>query len=193
MSWRGDEDAARLASATLLDNFRTQWNENFKYNKRIGGEMDDHIFNLMTGNLKECREILSVLNEAVMTTPANRKANQYLAYRIKEYIRHISRRKPKPELTIKHLRSIQQAYVDAISAHFTHQSQLVSMVLIAVFSNINLISKQTLIPKSMKDDLLEFQDDEYEDEDDNKFDFKPKKKGLKDKVKNKFKKSKNKN
>lgn len=169
MGWRGDEDSAKLAAATLLDNYREQWNENYEYNKRIGGEIDTHIFNLTIGNIEECGEILATLNEAVMVTSANMKANRYLAYRIKEYIRHISRRKPKPYLTIKHLRSIQQAYVDAISAHFTHQSQLVSMVLIAVFSNINLISKTSLIPKSMKDDLLEFRDEDYEDEDEFEF------------------------
>jgi len=106
-----------------------------------------------------------------MVTPANKKANQYLAYRVKEYIRHISRRKPKPHLTIKHLRSIQQAYIDAISAHFTHQSQLVSMVLIEVFSNISLISKTSLVPKSMRDELLEYNEDEFEDNEDDMIDF----------------------
>lgn len=180
MSWKGDEDSARLAAATLLDNYREQWNENYKFNKRIGGELDLHIFNLSTGNIAECGEILSTLNEAVMVTPANKKANLYLAYRIKEYIRHISRRKPKPHLTIKHLRSIQQAYIDAISAHFTHQSQLVSMVLIEVFSNINLISKTSLIPKSMRDELLEFKEGEdFEDEGDEELDFSKKDKDKK--------------
>ena len=115
MPWGGEDDSARIAAANLLDNYREQWNENFKYNKVVGGEIDSHIFNLSIGNLKECKEILSTLNEAVMVTPGNKKANEYLAYRIKEYIRHISRRKPKPQLTIKHLRSIQQAYIDAIS------------------------------------------------------------------------------
>ena len=102
-----------------------------------------------------------------MVTPANKKANQYLAYRVKEYIRHISRRRPKPELTIKHLRTIQQAYIDAISAHFVHQSQLVSMVLIEVFSNISLISKTTLVPKSVRDEVDEFlENEEYLDDGD---------------------------
>jgi ribosomal protein S17E len=185
MSWRGDDDSARIAAANLLDNYREQWNENYKYNKRIGGELDSHIFNLQIGNIAECGEILATLNESVMTTPANRKANQYLAYRIKEYIRHISRRKPKPHLTIKHLRSIQQAYVDAISAHFTHQSQLVSMVLIEVFSNISLISKTSLIPKSLRDDMSDFEDDDFDDEDEQ---LKYKKPGAIKKIKNKFKK-----
>lgn len=171
MSWRGDDDSARIAAANLLDNYREQWNDNFDHNKIVGGSIDTHIFNLSTGNLRECREILSTLNESVMITSASKKANTYLAHRIKEYIRHISRRKPKPELTIKHLRSIQQAYVDAISAHFVHQSQLVSMVLIEVFSNISLISKTSLVPKSMRDEMLEFNEEEYEDEDDDKLDF----------------------
>ncbi|KKN53970.1 hypothetical protein LCGC14_0597080 [marine sediment metagenome] len=172
MGWRGgDDDSAKIAAANLLDNYREQWNENFKYNKIVGGDIDLHIFNLSSGNLDKCKEILSTLNEAVMVTPANKRANKQLAHRIKEYIRHISRRKPKPHLTIKHLRSIQQAYIDAISAHFTHQSQLVSMVLIEVFSNISLISKTSLIPKSMRDEILEFKDDNFEDNDDEIMNF----------------------
>lgn len=151
----------------MLDNYREQWNENFVKNQEIGKQLDVYIFNLMTGKLHKCIEIVSILNDSIMVTPANKKANQYLAYRVKEYIRHISRRKPKPGLTVQHLRTIQQAYIDAISAHFVHQSQLVSMVLIEVFSNISLISKTTLVPKSVRDDMDQFlEDEEYLDKDD---------------------------
>lgn len=168
MGYRGDDDSARIAAANLLDNYREQWNENFVKNQEIGRQLDIYIFNLMTGRLELCTEIVSILNDSIMVTPANKKANQYLAYRVKEYIRHISRRRPKPELTIKHLRTIQQAYIDAISAHFVHQSQLVSMVLIEVFSNISLISKTTLVPKSVRDEMDKFlEEEEYLDDEDN--------------------------
>ena len=169
MGWRGDDnDSARIAAANLLDNYREQWNENFEKNQVIGKQLDKYIFNLMTGRLIKYTEIIGILNESIMVTPASKKANQYLAHRVKEYIRHISRRKPKPELTVQHLRTIQQAYVDAISAHFVHQSQLVSMVLVEVFSNISLISKTTLIPKSVRDEMDTFLDNEdYLDDDDN--------------------------
>lgn len=127
---------------------------------------------MITGQLHKCTEIVSILNDAIMVTPANKTANQYLAYRVKEYIRHISRRKPKPELTIQHLRTIQQAYIDAISAHFVHQSQLVSMVLIEVFSNISLISKTSLVPKSVRDEVDTFlEEEEYLDKDDKQVDL----------------------
>jgi len=102
-----------------------------------------------------------------MLTPANKLANQKLALRVKEYIRHISRRKPRPRLTISYLRACQQAYVDAISSHFVHQSQLVSMVLMAVFSNVNIISRTQLVPKAIRDQLDEYKmlEDEYDEED----------------------------
>ena len=167
MSWGRDDDSARIAAANLLDNYREQWNENFVKNQEIGKQLDIYIFNLITGQLYKCTEIVSILNDSIMVTPANKKANQYLAYRVKEYIRHISRRRPKPELTIKHLRTIQRAYIDAISAHFVHQSQLVSMVLIEVFSNISLISKTTLVPKSVRDEVDTFlEEEEYLDKGD---------------------------
>ena len=173
MGWRGEEDSARIAAANLLDNYREQWNDNFEQNQRIGKSIDEYIFNLMTGQLEKCTEIISILNESVMVTPASKTSNQYLAFRIKEYIRHISRRKPKSELTIKHLRTIQQAYLDAISAHFVHQSQLVSMVLIEVFSNISLISRTTLVPKALKDDMEDFMEgEEYMPDEDEKASFK---------------------
>ncbi len=161
-----DDDSARIAAANLLDNYREQWNENFTMNREVGGTIDDHIFNFMIGDIRSTREIVKTLNESVMLTPANKPANRYLAWRIKEFIRHISRRKPKPHLTIKYMRSIQQAYVDAISAHFVHQSQLVSMVLIEVFSNIKIITKSHLIPKSVKDEIDYYKgmSDEYDEE-----------------------------
>ena len=165
----GDDDAARIAAANLLDNYREQWNENYARNTEVSSNLDEYLFKLRTGRVQKTHEIMKLLNESLMLTPANRKANMELAHTIKEYIRHISRRKPKARLTILYLRRCQQAYVDSISANFVHQSQLVSMVLISVFSNINIITRSTLIPKSVKEEMEEyrgFEEDEFgEDKD----------------------------
>lgn len=166
MGYRGDDDAAKIAAANLLDNYREQWNENFRYNKDVASRIDKHINDLLRGNIVDASKILSTLSESVMITPANRKANMALAEEIKRYIAHIARRRPRPSLTILRFRLIQQKYIDAISAHFVHQSQLVSMVLIQVFTNINIVSKTSLIPRSLRDDMKSFSDDDYFDDDD---------------------------
>lgn len=163
-----DDDAARIAAANLLDNYREQWNENYARNTEVSFKLDDYLFKLRTGGIYKTNEVMKILNESLMLTPANRKANMELAHTIKEYIRHISRRKPQSRLTVLYLRRCQQAYVDSISANFVHQSQLVSMVLISVFSNINIITRSTLIPKAVKDEMesyREFEDDEFGDDD----------------------------
>jgi len=178
MGYRGDEESARIAAANLLDNYREQWNETFVRNQFISRELDSYIFDFMSGRInlfskkvdKDGNDIsiLSILNEAVMITPASRKANERLAYRVREYIRHISRRRPKPYLTVQYLRAIQQEYVSAISAHFTFQHQLVTMVLVQVFSNISLITKSSLVPKGVRAEMDQFlrENEEYYEEDD---------------------------
>lgn len=171
MSFR-DSDESKIAAANLLDNYREQWNENFEQNKIVSAAIDDYIFNLLNGNAKKNREIIKILNEAIMLTPANRDANKNLAERVKAYIRHIARKRPKATLTHLHLRSIQQSYVDSISAHFVHQHGLVSMVLVEVFSNVSVVTRSRIIPNSIREEIDNWEKDkgEYKEEEEDKDD-----------------------
>jgi len=185
MSYRGD-DEAKLAAANLLDNYREQWSESRIQNQEISERIDKFIFGLQTGSyaMHKPGNLIGLLNESVMLTPSDSKTNRELTYRINRFIKHISRRKPKPRLTIKYLRSIQQAYTSAISGNFIHQSLLVTTVMIEVFSNVNLISRTSLIPNSIRNEINEFRNFEDFDEDDDDFTGKDKNK---DKDKNKKK------